>query len=86
MSNLTLVTGEGLRATRTDHSAEIGQMLAHADEIAGQMGKRGLTINLRAAAALLEVHDATGISLDAWPPVREFVEAMVGHEITPNHA
>ena len=41
---------------------------------------------LRAAASLLSVHVATGISLDGWEPVREFVESMMGHPIEENGA
>ena len=40
---------------------------------------------LEAAAALLEVHDSTGISLDNWNGPREFVEDLIGTPITENH-
>lgn len=37
------------------------------------------------AADLLEMHDATGISLDNWPAARTFVEHLIGRPITENH-
>lgn len=42
-------------------------------------------IMFNAAAALLEVHDDTGISLDNWKGPREFVEMMLGEPIQENH-
>ena len=56
---------------------------------------RGLAINveddlqslmLLVASDLLEMHDATGISLDNWPSARGLVEKLIGHSITENGA
>jgi hypothetical protein len=33
------------------------------------------------AADLLEAHDESGISLDAWTPARDLVELLIGAEI-----
>jgi hypothetical protein len=45
---------------------------------------KGDRLALGTAAALLEVHEATGISLDNWTPVREFVEFQLGARVTEN--
>ena len=37
-------------------------------------------------ADLLEIHDATGISLDNWLAARSAVERAIGHRITENGA
>lgn len=42
---------------------------------------RTAVIVLEAAAAIIEVHNVTGISLDDWQPVRDFVEMVIGEDI-----
>jgi hypothetical protein len=71
---------------RTDHSHESDSMRAYAKlltngdpfspvtTVAGPMPAGALVTIMDAAAALLEVHDATGISLDSWRGPRELVE------------
>lgn len=65
--------GGSYTATHTDHSDEIAEMYRLAREMmettdpAEATVEQALTIaTLRCAAALLEVHDDTGISLDKW--------------------
>lgn len=67
----------------TDHSADILRLLKGID-IATPLTDDRLADYL--AADLLEAHDATGISLDAWDSARQFVERRIGHTITPNGA
>lgn len=54
---------------------------SHADEIAGL---RDHALQLALAADLLEAHDETGISLDAWQAARAFVERHIGKPILEN--
>lgn len=87
------------KATHTNHSVEIEALRAKANEIMaanpvpadGQplmsyednLTLRTQVSTLLCAAALLEVHDATGISLDDWTGPRELVEnalESVGHD------
>lgn len=65
----------------TNHSTQIANLRNTAETT-------GLTQanDLRLAADLLEIHDATGISLDAWPAARGLVENLIGHRIEPNNA
>ena len=56
-------------SNRTDHSTEIALMRRAATVLPDRLSRP-----MNAAAALLEVHDATGLSLDHWDPVRIFVE------------
>lgn len=66
----------------SDHSDEIDR-LRH---IAADPGvDEAVQIQHEAAAALLEVHDQTGLSLDNWKGPREFVEMLLGGSITENH-
>ncbi len=69
--------------TTTNHASDI-EWLRTADKPAGRDYVRIDALD-RLAADLLEIHDATGISLDDWPAAREFVEALIGHPITENH-
>jgi hypothetical protein len=39
-----------------------------------------------AAAAILEVHDTTGLSLDNWWDVRDWVETLINGSIEENGA
>lgn len=41
---------------------------------------------LKVVADLLEMHDATGISLDDWTPARELAEMLIGHPVRLNGA
>lgn len=50
-------------------------------ELAAQCPRRERRITIRLAAELLEAHDDTGISLDAWPTAREFVEHHLGSSV-----
>lgn len=67
----------------TDHSVEI----AHMRQIAN-VNKDGFqridVLSILVACDLLEGHDDTGLSLDNWVPVREFVETIFGFEILEN--
>ena len=82
--------------TVTDHSEEIATVRSAVDRAqaafdamnAGtrnQIGFPEYRHAVLAACALLECHDATGISLDNWTPVRDFVESTLGFEILENH-
>lgn len=53
----------------TNHSIEIGLMRQAAEQVSDDKADA-----LLAAADILEVHDATGLSLDEWTNVRLFVE------------
>jgi len=73
---LRSVTGEILSEydqPMTDHSAEIALL------------RQSPVTAHRAAADLLECHDATGISLDEWGPVRQLVEEAIEGPILENH-
>jgi hypothetical protein len=69
------------KQVRTDHSEEIVAARARADRANSILERT----EILAACALLECHDATGISLDDWLPVREFVESTLGFVILENH-
>ena len=61
--------------TRTNHTEQIMMIRAVAykpNNVGSQFSHR-----LLAAAALLEVHDDTGISLDDWVGPREFVNDVL---------
>lgn len=76
----------------TDHSAIIQEMRERVQILEDH--KHVLTseyddlllLALPVAADLLEIHDATGISLDNWPSARTFVERLSGVAITENGA
>lgn len=75
---------------RTDHSEQIKNLRQTGEVIARSEGGDTGALHERvlmfeAAAALLEVHDTTGISLDNWKGPREFVEMMLGEPIQENH-
>ena len=79
--------------TLTDHSTTAEQMREEAGLLTGtdlhHLTTRRLVLNL--AADLLEMHDATGISLDQWETARDFVQAVaetyrIDYTFTPNHA
>lgn len=72
----------------TDHSKDIAtlrDMAALPLPLSTLASIRLTSLALGTAAALLEVHDATGLSLDEWQPVREFVETLMGHPLDENH-
>ena len=81
-------------ATRTDHSAVISEMreAAASWETAyretGSTLMEDLMLSTRAAADLLEIHDATGLSLEQAPNLLAFVEHMMPHDakVEPNGA
>lgn len=79
-------------AERTDHSEDIARLRRSATKWAfkaGQTESRDLMLQAlaqQAAAALLEVHDATGISLDNWVGPRGLVEFLIEHPIQENQA
>lgn len=75
----------------TDHRTEIEALRGLADNMAvgsdpSHTDELLKVLTLRVAADLLEIHDATGISLDNWPAARQLVEVLIGHEIQENHA
>lgn len=51
----------------TDHTAQIAALREHN------------SIQTSLAADLLEIHDATGISLDDWENAREFIRAALDY-------
>lgn len=67
----------------TNHSEDIERLYQQAN-LASLVRLDEHANMLRCAAALLECHDLTGISLDNWRGPREFVEDMIGHRITEN--
>lgn len=73
---------------RTDHSGSIAQLRSvadlHLEEPSTEHSKQH-ALNLQLAADLLELHDDTGISLDAWDSARQFVERYIGASIQENH-
>ncbi len=79
MRRLSGDAGTGFRST--DHSGEIAWLRLQA------LGAHGLQQELTylVAAELLQGHDETGCSLDAWEPCRALVELLLGHEILENH-
>lgn len=71
-------------APRTDHSADIARLRSIA--VGNGALRPSDRIDMGLAADLLELHDMTGISLDAWRLARSFVERHIGHTITENGA
>lgn len=86
MSQYVDVKYDHYEAKHTDHSGEIEALRAKVAEIMAQypdtsvlpdeerLRVRMQSSHLMCAAALLEVHDDTGISLDNWVGPRELVE------------
>lgn len=76
---------------RPDHSAEIAR-LRSIEAVYARLGdhitslERTIGLAHATAADLLEIHDATGISLDAWTSARNLVEHLLGEPIQGNHA
>lgn len=76
----------------TDHAADISALRHQADMMEVHRGTRSdfptrKAINdRRLAADLLEIHDATGISLDHWGTATAFVRHFTGHDVAPNGA
>lgn len=69
----------------TDHSREIERLrIASPPDTSPWLSDQDVARLL--AADLLELHDETGISLDAWISAREFVERTAGILITENGA
>lgn len=69
---------------KTNHRNEIVALRAVANTPVVRSDLERQTLEV--AADLLEMHDATGISLDDWPAARSLVENLIGHPITENHA
>ena len=74
----------------TDHSGTIHTMREQSATLTGP-AHRTRVLTLALAADLLEMHDATGISLDQWDNGRDFVQAVadvyaIPYTFTPNHA
>ncbi len=59
-------------APRTDHNEHIKALHRRAGNVVSQ--HRATALDL--AADLLEMHDATGISLDSWPTACQFIEQL----------
>lgn len=70
----------------TDHTEQVAELRARAggSDTAGDLTDE--QVDLFLAADLLEAHDDTGISLDAWVSARTFVERHAGITITENGA
>lgn len=70
----------------TDHSEQVAELRRRAgvSDTAPHLTDR--EVDLLLAADLLEAHDDTGISLDAWVSARTFVERHAGITITENGA
>jgi hypothetical protein len=68
--------------------AEIGANACDADQHVNKAAVREIIAGCRALASdLLEMHEATGISLDNWDNARAFVSAfMNGRDIPRNNA
>jgi len=67
--------------------AEIGANAPDADQHVNKAAVRRIIAGCRALASdLLEMHEATGISLDNWDTARAFVEAFTGAPVVPNNA
>lgn len=68
---------------RTDHFINIDALKGRAKSLraAGQNSEADAAL---LAAELLEIHDATGISLDNWATARRFVETRIGESIDEN--
>ena len=87
MSKYKTVTSGSYKAEHTDHSGEIAKMRDRANLIVKTFRGTGKhepsqamvleATLLMAAAALLEVHDDTGISLDNWIGPRQLVESAL---------
>lgn len=60
----------------TDHSEEIARLRERATR-----KERYDQLVYLLAADLLEAHDESGISLDAWQPARDLVELLIGDDI-----
>lgn len=78
-----------LGTTRTDHSAHIARLrsVEHSYACLGPTitdDERTIGLAHAVAADLLELHDATGISLDSWLFARNLVEHLVGAPIVEN--
>lgn len=82
----------GYTATHTDHSQEIAALRVQSRRLMRKHPAESATLEqaianaaFETAAALLEVHDDTGISLDEWIGPRQLVERCleaVGHPDT----
>jgi hypothetical protein len=67
---------------KTDHSETIKKLR---DEAAVLLPNNAAW-ELLAAADILEVHDATGLSLDNWRSVRNWIEGLTQQSIQENGA
>lgn len=78
-------------ATRVDHSEQIAR-LRSIETVYARLGtditstERTIGLAYATAADLLEIHDATGISLDNWTFARNLVEHLLDEPIKENHA
>lgn len=66
-----------------DHSEVIARLRSEAESVHLHPVE---AVRKRAAAALLQTHDDTGLSLDRDDDMRAFVESEVGHPIAENGA
>ena len=67
--------------------AELGAYIGDADGHVNKAAVREILEGAHALAAdLLELHNATGISLDDWDSARRFVQAFTGDAVAPNGA
>lgn len=77
---------------RTDHTHRISEMRESARlfqqtyETIGSTTAHDLALSLKAAADLLEMHDATGINLHNAPGLLAFVEFHMEGQVDPNGA
>lgn len=71
----------------TDHSVEISLLRRRAAAYRHSTDRHERVESLIAecAAALLQCHDETGISLDDWPGPRELVEYAIESRLLENH-
>lgn len=74
-----LLTTPNRSGGTTDHSDEIRDLRAFSRQ---SRGPSDAAIIARAAADLLEVHDASGISLDDWTGPRDLVNLALSRYLT----
>ena len=68
----------------------VAELSAYIGDADGHVNKAAVREILEASHALasdlLELHNATGISLDNWAGARRFVQAFTGDAVAPNGA
>lgn len=73
--------------TRTDHAGDIEKLREVAAIKVSPMSSKAMLLQQKTyavAADLLEMHDATGVSLDNWESAKDLIELLIGHPITKN--